>query len=147
MSWRNHDVIKMSDFKAHISHWSIASKFGVKVAIVLKLCTEVLKNSWRHQMSRDKALKGQFSNSNKSKNKILCGFNFALYLSWEEVYRKIALFDRDIISWILMRSWFFQIVTFNWAYLANGARFCSFFLWFLLGTLLRNTIRDQNVMT
>ena len=46
-------------------------------------------------MSRDKALKVQFSNSIKSKNKILFGSNFALYLSWEEVYRKIAL----IWSW------------------------------------------------
>ena len=69
----------------------ISIKFSTHINAIQKLYLTPLIFLWRHRVSRDSVSKGQISKVNICKREWTIDFNFGVYLSWEEVYPKIAV--------------------------------------------------------
>ena len=69
----------------------ISIKFSTHINAIQKLYLTPLIFLWRHRVSRDSVSKGQISKVNICKREWTIDFNFGVYLSWEEVYPKIAI--------------------------------------------------------
>ena len=65
--------------------------FDTHIHVITKLYLVPLNILWRHRVSRDSVLKGQISKGNICKSEWSIDFSFGVYLSWEEMYQKIAI--------------------------------------------------------